>query len=108
MKERIIGNYTSNIKGPLIFVTAGVHGNEPSGVKALEKVFRELKNTKPEIKGRIIGLKGNVAALKKGQRYIDEDLNRTWKEDDIKNERKDSQEQKEMFEIIDILEQYPE
>lgn len=108
MKERIIGNYTSNNEGPLVFVTAGVHGNEPSGVKALEKVFTELEKTKPEINGRLIGLRGNVAALEKGQRYIDEDLNRTWKEDDIKNRTTETREQKEMFEIIDILEQYPE
>ena len=53
MKEnnRIIGNYSSNKKGPLLFVTAGVHGNEPSGVKALKKVFSELEKTKPEIEG---------------------------------------------------------
>lgn len=108
MKERIIGNYTSNNEGPLVFVTAGVHGNEPSGVKALKKVFTELEKTKPEINGRLIGLRGNVAALEKGQRYIDEDLNRTWKENDIKNRRIETREQQEMFEIIDILDQYPE
>ena len=108
MEERIIGNYTSNKKGPLLFVTAGVHGNEPSGVKALEKIFEELEKAKPEIEGRIVGVKGNKSALEKGQRYIDEDLNRTWTEKNVKKENPETQEQKEMHEIIEVLENFPE
>lgn len=108
MTKRIIGNYTSNNEGPLLFVTGGVHGNEPSGVKALKKVFEELNKTKPEIKGRIVGVMGNTAALEKDQRFIDEDLNRTWTEENVKKEEPDSREQKEMHEIISVLEQFPE
>ncbi|WP_324719051.1 succinylglutamate desuccinylase/aspartoacylase domain-containing protein [Salinimicrobium sp. HB62] len=108
MKEnsRIIGDYSSEKKGPLLFVTAGVHGNEPSGVKALKKVFAELEKTKPVINGRIVGLMGNKAALDKGKRYIDEDLNRTWTEDNVNNNDPETQEQREMHEIIEILEKY--
>lgn len=106
--SRIIGNYTSGNEGPLLFVTAGVHGNEPSGVKALEKVFAELEKTKPEIKGRIVGVMGNKSALQKGQRYIDEDLNRTWTEDNVNNNDPETQEQREMHEIIEVLEKFPE
>lgn len=107
MKSRIIGNYTSNKKGPLLFVTGGVHGNEPSGVKALEKVFEELEKNQPEINGRIVGVRGNTTALEKDQRYIDEDLNRTWTEENV-NKDPDTTEQKEMQEIIEVLEQFPE
>ncbi len=108
MKEntRIIGDYSGDKKGPLLFVTAGVHGNEPSGVKALKKVFTELEKTKPQINGRIVGVMGNKAALDKGQRYIDEDLNRTWTEENVKNNDPETQEQREMHEIIEILEKY--
>ncbi|MCG9971695.1 succinylglutamate desuccinylase/aspartoacylase domain-containing protein [Christiangramia crocea] len=105
---RIIGKYTAGTKGPLLFVTAGIHGNEPSGVKALERVFAELEKTRPSIKGTIIGVSGNKMALNQNKRYIDEDLNRTWTKENIKSGYKDSHEKKEMFEIIDILEQYPE
>lgn len=105
---RIIGKYTSGKQGPLLFVTAGIHGNEPSGVKALETVFRELEKTRPEIEGTIIGVAGNKMALNQNKRYIDEDLNRTWTKENIESGKKDSHEKKEMFEIIDILEQYPE
>lgn len=106
--DRIIGNYTNGKEGPLLFVTAGVHGNEPSGVKALKKVFSELEKIKPDIDGRIVGVMGNKAALEKGQRYIDEDLNRTWTEDNVKNHDPETQEQREMHEIIEVLEQFPE
>ncbi|MDX1543473.1 MAG: succinylglutamate desuccinylase/aspartoacylase family protein [Christiangramia sp.] len=105
---RIIGKYSSGKDGPLLFVTGGIHGNEPSGVKALEIVFKELEKTKPVIEGTIIGVAGNKMALNQNKRYIDEDLNRTWTEENVDSGVKDTHEKKEMFEIIDILEQYPE
>lgn len=105
---RIIGKYTSGTTGPLLFVTAGIHGNEPSGVKALERVFAELEKNRPEIKGTMVGVAGNKRALNQNKRYIDEDLNRTWTEENIKSGNKDTHEKKEMFEIIEILNNYPE
>jgi len=106
--SRIIGKYTSNKKGPLLFVTAGVHGNEPSGVEALKSVFKALNEAKPTINGSIVGVLGNEKALAKDVRYIDEDLNRTWTEDNISNHKQETNEQREMLEIIEILEQFPE
>ncbi len=106
--SRIIGKYSSEENGPLLFITAAVHGNEPSGVEALNKVFNALKNKKPKIKGCIVGVLGNKAALEKNVRYIDEDLNRTWTEDNISNKKKETSEQNEMHEIIDVLQQFPE
>lgn len=106
--SRIIGKYTCNKKGPLLFVTGGVHGNEPSGVIALQKVFEELEKTQPEIQGTIVGVVGNKKALNVDQRYIDEDLNRTWTIKNVESDKKDSQEKNEMFEIINVLKQYPE
>ncbi len=105
---RIIGEYESGKKGPLLFVTAGVHGNEPSGIIALQKVFETLQKEKPKIKGKIVGVSGNKEALLNGVRYIDEDLNRTWTVENIASGEKDSHEKKEMFEIIDVLKKFPE
>lgn len=106
--SRIIGKYTSNKEGPLLFVTGGIHGNEPSGVRALKRVFKELEKTSPEINGTIIGVLGNQAALAKDKRYIDEDLNRTWTEENVSKGEGDTCEQREMFEIINILKEHPE
>lgn len=106
--SRIIGKYTSNKKGPLLFITGGVHGNEPSGVTALKKVFEELEQTRPEINGTIVGVVGNKKALDVDQRYMDEDLNRTWTVANVESGKKDTQEKNEMFEIIEVLKQFPE
>jgi succinylglutamate desuccinylase len=106
--NRIIGDYTSNIKGPLLFITGGIHGNEISGIRALENVFKILKKNKVEIEGTVVGVAGNKAALKNNVRFIDEDLNRTWTKKNIASHEVDSHEKKEMFEIIDVLKTYQE
>ena len=105
---RIIGTYDSGTKGPLLFITAGIHGNEPSGVIALQKVFKILNAEKPKIAGSIVGVSGNRKALMNDVRYIDEDLNRTWTVENIASRKQDSHEKREMFEIIEVLKSYPE
>lgn len=106
--ERIIGEYDSGNEGPLLFITGGIHGNEPSGIVALNNVFRILKEETPNIKGKIVGVSGNREALMKDVRYIDEDLNRTWTVENIESGKRDTNEKREMCEIIDVLEKYPE
>ena len=106
--SRIIGTYTSGNEGPLLFVTAGIHGNEPSGVIALKEVFKQLEKVKPDINGMIVGVAGNKKALNQNKRYIDEDLNRTWTVKNIKDGAQQTHEKQEMFEIIEVLNKYPE
>lgn len=101
--SRLIGKYSSGETGPLLLITAAVHGNEPSGVRALENIFTELHNTKPAIKGTLVGLVGNLEALKRGRRFIDEDLNRTWTRENLEKRHPDSSEQYEMGQIMDEL-----
>ena len=102
--ERILGIYKGNTKGPLLCVTVAVHGNEPSGVLALEQIFKTLNEEKPDFKGTLVGIIGNTAALKQDVRYIDEDLNRTWTQENLEARLTVSNEKKEMFDIIDLLE----
>lgn len=103
---RVLGKYTTGEEGPLLLVTAGVHGNEPSGVLALKKIFSILEAEKPEIKGVFLGLAGNREALQKGIRFIEEDLNRTWTKINLDKDAAESHEQREMREIISILQDY--
>lgn len=103
---RIIGKYTGDQSGPLLLVTAGVHGNEPSGVRALQKIFKLLEEHQPSMKGVFLGLSGNREALEQGKRFIDEDLNRTWTQRNLNKETRESHEQREMQEIIDTLKEY--
>ncbi|RDK87286.1 M14 family metallopeptidase [Marinirhabdus gelatinilytica] len=104
--DRIIGTYTGHTKGTLLLVTAAVHGNEPSGVLALEEIFKTLKKENPPMAGTLVGIVGNVAAYKNNVRFIDEDLNRTWTTENLKTEATDTQEKKEMHQLIELLEDF--
>ncbi|HAY72092.1 MAG TPA: hypothetical protein DCX89_09400 [Saprospirales bacterium] len=83
INKRIIGRYTGDRRGPLLFIFGAMHGNETAGVHALDLLFKMLEvepitNPKFSFKGRVLGLTGNMAAFKAGKRFIDQDLNRCW------------------------------
>lgn len=72
---RIIFQHIAGDHAPTMVFVAGLHGNEPAGVQALQEVFSE---NIPHIKGNIYAFAGNRTALVAGQRFIDVDLNRAW------------------------------
>jgi hypothetical protein len=76
--QREIGYYTQGKPGRHVVFLGGVHGNEPSGVIALEKVLKDLKNLNIPFNGTLTALRGNLPALAERKRYIDKDLNRIW------------------------------
>jgi succinylglutamate desuccinylase len=105
---REIGRYGTADAGPTLVVTGGVHGNEPGGVVALGRVFRELAARKPALKGQIVGLVGNSCALAKSARFIDDDMNRVWTREAVAKLRRqapalDNSEQREQREMLAIL-----
>jgi succinylglutamate desuccinylase len=73
---RLIARRRGTAAGPTLIVVGGVHGNEPAGVRAAERVLAEL----PEdaIRGEVIAFAGNTRALAEGKRYLVRDLNRQW------------------------------
>lgn len=83
MTQRIIGEYGSTQADTLIIAMAGIHGNEPGGIVALEQVFTYLQHTKPVMNGYLLGMKGNLTALQKKQRFVNQDFNRIWSEENI-------------------------
>ncbi len=83
IKNRIIGRYSGESEGPSVICIGGLHGNEPAGVAALKSVLERLEELDCEFRGELIGITGNLKALDKGERYIDEDLNRIWEPDTI-------------------------
>ena len=66
---RIIGRYTGEDKGPLLIVFGGMHGNEKAGIRAVDIILKMLE-VEPIINqgflysGRIVGMRGNIRALK--------------------------------------------
>lgn len=115
---RVIGN-EGNDDGPTIVFTGGMHGNEPTGVIAIQQVFQELAEWKIQLNGRMIGLVGNLNALKNNARYASEDLNRVWNQAFLDRWRQrtqglvsepvvdESNEQLELFAEIEPLLQSP-
>lgn len=75
--ERVLGQAAGGRQGgPLCLVTAGLHGNEPAGILALQRVFARLAGV--PLRGRFVALSGNRGGLARGVRFVDEDMNRVW------------------------------
>jgi predicted deacylase len=65
--------------GPTLICVGSVHGNEPSGALALDRIFTYLQTAGlTEVHGRMVGLLGNRRALAKNRRFLSQDLNRFW------------------------------
>lgn len=111
--ERIIGRFEGEEKGPLLICIGSIHGNEPAGAKALDLMFKMLEvepitNPNFSFKGRIVGLRGNLRAIKAGKRYLKKDLNRQWTvenvhrimQPDVSNLEAEDLEVREILELI--------
>lgn len=79
--DRLIGKIKGKT-GPTIVFFGGIHGNEMAGVFALKEVLGNIDEN--QVSGTIYGISGNLKALKKSQRYIDQDLNRVWLKENLK------------------------
>ncbi len=85
--HRIIGSYEGTGRGPLVVLIGGLHGNEPSGVHACRRVLASIESRQHDFRGQFLALAGNIRALERGCRYVDEDLNRIWLDDRIAKNR---------------------
>jgi len=78
VNDRIIGEIKGSQEGPLIIYVGGIHGNELQGLLALEHVFNSFDIDTTTLSGKAIAVRGNLAAIKSGKRYVSKDLNRIW------------------------------
>jgi len=111
--SREIARIESPAQGPNVVFIGGMHGNEPTGVLALNRVCRQLEKLQPLIKGNVYALAGNLTALERGERFIVNDLNRIWQPDMVERAIKrdyhpdeiihEVEEQIELWGIIDDL-----
>ena len=83
-KNRVITEIPGNGSGAAVAFCAGLHGNEPSGVLALKRVFNYIHEKEIPVKGKLIAFIGNRNALHRKCRYCHADLNRMWTVDNIK------------------------
>jgi len=88
-EERVIGRFKGYSNGPLLVVIGAMHGNEPAGVKAIEFMVKMLEvepitNPNFTYSGSFLGIRGNIKAAKENKRFIKQDLNRLWTEENVK------------------------
>ena len=105
--EHVLAEFEGPSDGPSLIIFGGIHGNEPSGVRALKRVASELKKKQIRVNGRIVFLAGNTRALNRDVRFLDTDLNRHWTEEKIARNRVDgfggTVEDKEQAELLVII-----
>jgi len=87
--NRIIGSFGGENPGALVLVFGALHGNEPAGVLALEKIFQMLSEEAKQredfcFQGKLVGILGNRQAFLTKQRFIEKDLNRQWTPENIR------------------------
>jgi len=108
---RIIDEIKGSKPGPSLIFTGGIHGNEPSGVFALHRVMREIRDQKVTVSGSIHAISGNLWALERGERFHKQDLNRLWrgetleklKDGTLTKENHDIGEQMEIHSVIETI-----
>ncbi len=78
LAHRELGRIVGTAPGATSIIVAGMHGNEPAGLQAARRVLDRLRATSVALRGELLVLAGNVAALRRGVRYQRKDLNRVW------------------------------
>jgi len=61
-----------------MIVMTGMHGNEPAGPRAAQRVLDRFERKNIAIRGRFVAFAGNLKALAEKTRFLDSDLNRQW------------------------------
>ncbi len=108
--DRVLGRYEGQRPGPVLISIGGIHGNEPAGIFAARRVLADLERHRPPMRGRFHAVAGNLAALERGERYVERDLNRIWNEDELRELRAsdpadDSFERREVRGLLGAIEE---
>lgn len=111
--QRVMLQAQGAADGPLVIIFAGVHGNEHGGLWAMQSLHEDfLQQSLALQKGRVLGLAGNMLALKRRKRFMQADLNRIWVKghvDKLREEGKAAfrvQEDEEVLELIKVVDRF--
>jgi succinylglutamate desuccinylase len=112
-KQRIIGERSGSVHGPLLIVLTCIHGNEPAGYLAVEEVFSRIDaeyqlKAHFDFRGKIVGMVGNLAAANRAVRFQKTDLNRIWSPENVQKIRNcdKSTLEAEELELFELIEQF--
>src|SRR6185369_6310782 len=102
----LIASIRGSLPGPTLIILGGIHGNEPAGVLASERVRHRIQERRAVLRGEVVLLRGNTWALERSVRYIDADLNRQWTTENVRtavSEKQDIPDVSELREKIELL-----
>ena len=105
--RRVLGQVRGESPGPTMMAMAAVHGNELAGIRAAERLLDRVEPSR--LRGRVIFLAGNLAAIKEHTRFIAADLNRIWTSTNVSRvlarggSRDPVIEDKEQLELIETI-----
>jgi len=86
---------------PVLVALGGIHGNEPAGLLAAERVLARIAREPMVLRGTFVVLAGNRAALAAGTRFVDRDLNRGWSDAPPTGGPSEDREQRELLAALD-------
>jgi len=106
--KRILGQHIGQGPGPTVVICGGMHGNEPAGALAAQRVCAALDQLSLPLRGEWLALAGNLKALRQERRFLSTDLNRCWTEPEVRamllrDPMLDTAEQAEQRELIGIF-----
>lgn len=99
--EHLIASIRGIAPGPTLIILGGIHGNEPAGVIAADRVLPRIQELQSVLRGEVLLLRGNTRALEQSVRYIDADLNRQWTADNVRKANSDGPCPEEMSERLE-------
>ena len=62
--------------GTDLLLSAGIHGNETAPIELLDELIRSIARSELIPRARILFLFGNPLAMRRGERYVEQDVNR--------------------------------
>src|SRR5476651_1711478 len=58
--EHLIASIRGTRPGPTLLILGGIHGNEPAGVLAAERVLPRIQERSTDLRGEVVLLRGNT------------------------------------------------
>lgn len=111
--ERILGSFSGGDSGKLMIIVGALHGNEKAGLKAINSVFLDIQKHNIPVNGQVYGIAGNQQAIEANERFLNYDLNRSWKSPhmetlltlDVDQLTEEDLEQVQLYQLLEKLSQ---
>lgn len=99
---RVLAHVRGDRPGPAVILVGGLHGNEPAGVEALQRLSAGLP-AETAVCGEVLALAGNLSGLAVGTRFVDTDMNRGWWPERLEEEPQlsEDEERRELMALIE-------